>query len=88
MATVSFRMDDATKQKFERLCDDLGMSMSTAINVFAKQSVREQRIPFEIKTDPFYSEENMRTIDASIAQLDQGHGVTKTLEELERMENE
>ncbi len=88
MATVSFRMDDATKKKFERLCDDLGMSMSTAFNVFAKQSVREQKIPFEVKNDPFYSEGNLRAIDASIAQLDQGRGVTKTLEELERMGNE
>ncbi len=88
MATVSFRMDDATKQKFERLCDDLGMGMSTAFNVFAKKAIQEHGIPFEVKTDPFYSEENMRAIDVSIAQLDQGHGVTKTLEELERMENE
>ncbi len=88
MATVSFRMDDATKKKFERLCDDLGMSMSTAVNVFIKKAVREQRIPFEINSDPFYSEENLRVIDASIAQLDQGRGVTKTLEELERMGNE
>lgn len=88
MATVSFRMDDATKKKFERLCDDLGMSMSTAVNVFVKKAVREQRIPFEINSDPFYSEGNLRVIDASIAQLDQGRGVTKTLEELERMENE
>ncbi len=88
MATVSFRMDDATKKKFERLCDDLGMSMSTAVNVFVKKAVREQRIPFEINSDPFYSEGNLRAIDASIAQLDQGRGVTKTLEELERMGNE
>ncbi len=88
MATVSFRMDDTTKKKLERLCDDLGMSMSTAFNVFAKKAVREQRIPFEINSDPFYSEGNVRAIDASIAQLDQGRGVTKTLEELERMENE
>ena len=88
MATVSFRMDDATKKKFERLCDDLGMSMSTAFNVFAKKAVQEYGMPFEVKTDPFYSEGNLRAIDASIAQLDQGRGVTKTLEELERMENE
>ncbi len=53
MATVSFRMDDATKKKFERLCDDLGMSMSTAFNVFAKQAIREQRIPFKITLDLF-----------------------------------
>ncbi len=88
MATVSFRMDDATKKKFERLCDDLGMSMSTAVNVFVKKAVQEHGIPFEVKTDPFYSEGNLRAIDASIAQLDQGRGVTKTLEELERMEND
>ncbi len=88
MATVSFRMDDATKKKFERLCDDLGMSMSTAVNVFIKKAVQEHGMPFEVKTDPFYSETNMRVLEESIARLNQGRGVTKTMEELERMENE
>ncbi len=75
MATVSFRMDDTTKKKLERLCDDLGMSMSTAFNVFAKKAVREQRIPFEINSDPFYSEGNMKYLEQIVREHEEGKAV-------------
>jgi len=45
---VSIRMDKELKQNAEGLFAELGMNMTTAINVFAKQSVREGKIPFEI----------------------------------------
>jgi len=45
---VSIRMDKELKQSAEALFAEFGMNMSTAINVFAKQSVREGKIPFEI----------------------------------------
>ena len=50
MATtnVNIRMDSNLKQQFEAFCSDMGMSMSTAFNIFAKKAVREYRIPFEI----------------------------------------
>jgi len=46
--------------------------MSTAFNVFAKTTVRQQKIPFEIstETDPFYSESNMEVLTESIKQLE------------------
>lgn len=45
---ISVRMDDALKQQFDTLCNELGLNMSTAINIFAKTMVRQQRIPFEV----------------------------------------
>ena len=50
-ASVTIRMDEGLKQDFEEFCTDKGMSMTTAFNIFAKQAVREDRIPFEIKGD-------------------------------------
>ena len=47
-ATFSVRMEDGLKKEFDNLCADFGMSMSTAITVFAKAVVRERNIPFEI----------------------------------------
>jgi len=47
-ATFSVRMDESLKKDFEILCNDFGMNMSTAINIFAKTVVREKRIPFII----------------------------------------
>ncbi len=35
----------------ESFCNDMGMSMTTAFTIFAKKTVREYRIPFEIGGD-------------------------------------
>ena len=47
-ATFSVRMDENLKRQFDQMCSDFGMSVSTAITVFAKTVVRERKIPFEI----------------------------------------
>ena len=49
--TFSIRMDDDLKKEFDKLCEEFGMSMTTAINVFARAVVREKRIPFEVMSD-------------------------------------
>ena len=46
---VTFRVDESLKQEAEVLYKDLGMSLSTAFNVFLRQSIREQRLPFEVR---------------------------------------
>ncbi len=45
---INIRMDSDLKKQFEAFCTDMGMTMTTAFNVFAKKAVREYRIPFEI----------------------------------------
>ncbi len=42
---VNIRMDNDLKEQFEAFCSDVGMTMSTAINIFVKKTVREYRIP-------------------------------------------
>ena len=48
MASMNIRMDDTVKRQAEELFAELGMNMTTAVNIFLKQAVRENRIPFEI----------------------------------------
>ena len=48
-ATLSMRVDDSLKKKFDMICDDFGFTSTAAITVFMKTVVRERRIPFEIK---------------------------------------
>lgn len=45
---INIRIDKNLKQEFEHLCNELGLNMSTAFNIFAKTVVRQQKIPFEI----------------------------------------
>ena len=88
MATITVRLDDELKNSFAKTCDEMGMDMTTAITVFAKKVSREKRIPFEISADPFYSESNMNYLRESMEQFKNGHVITKTMAELEAMENE
>ena len=88
MTTVSVRMDESLKRDFDAVCNELGMSMTTAITILAKKMTREKRLPFEVSMDPFYSASNMAALNHSIEEMRQGRTVSKTLEELEAMEDE
>lgn len=48
---LNVRVDSTLKKEAEELFKRLGLNMSSAINVFLSQSVREQAIPFEIHDD-------------------------------------
>lgn len=86
--TLSVRMDSEVKRQLDALCADVGMSTSTAINLFAKAFIRERRLPFDVvASDQFYSEDNMKRLQRSVRQLDEGKVVTKTMDELEKMAN-
>lgn len=74
MAQVNFRIDDTIKAKAESVCSAMGLTMSTAINIFLTKLANEQRIPFEVAIDPFYSDENMARLRKSIANLNAGKG--------------
>ncbi|WP_407400426.1 type II toxin-antitoxin system RelB/DinJ family antitoxin [Anaerovibrio sp.] len=67
---VNFRLEKELKTKMESICKDMGMSMTTAFTIFAKKVCRERRIPFEVSADPFYSDENISRLKASIAQME------------------
>lgn len=87
MATVSFRMDDTLKKKTETILDELGLNMTTAMTMFAKTIVREQRLPLDLSVDPFYSTANQERLKRSIERYEAGKSepVKKSMEELERM---
>lgn len=51
MAQISLRIDDDVKRGAEQVLNDIGLSMSTAINVFLRKVAREHRIPFELSAD-------------------------------------
>lgn len=85
---VNIRMDEDLKRDFDSVCNELGMSMTTAITIFAKKMSREHRIPFEVSVNPFYSESNLKALSESLDQLNSGKIVIKTMDELEEMADE
>ena len=48
---ISIRMDADSKAQADALFNELGMNLTTAFNIFGRQSLREGGIPFEVKLD-------------------------------------
>ncbi len=74
---ITIRMDRELKHQAEKLFNELGLNMTTAITMFTKTAVREQRIPFELSL-------NKQTLSA-IRDVEEGrnlHGPFETMDEL------
>ncbi len=59
---ISIRMDADLKRQADDLFAELGMNLSTAFNIFVRQSLREGRIPFDISLN----QPNAETIAAML----------------------
>ena len=80
---INIRIDENLKKQFDKFCEDIGMSMTTAFNIFAKKVVKEQKIPFEITADPFYSDANIKRLKKAIKDAEDGKLTTHEIIEVE-----
>ena len=58
-ANLNIRTDKEVKAAAEAIFEELGMNMTTAVNIFLRQTIRENGIPFDVKLTP-----NKTTADA------------------------
>jgi len=79
---VTIRLDREIKEQAEKMFEDFGMNLSTAFNIFARQALRQGKIPFEIY-DPFYSEKNQARLAKSIADAEAGRVTVHELIEVD-----
>ncbi|MEE0206707.1 MAG: type II toxin-antitoxin system RelB/DinJ family antitoxin [Peptococcaceae bacterium] len=82
-ATITARLDENDKARFDAFCSNVGLTTSGAINLFVKAVLRENRIPFEIEQDPFYSQQNIEYLKKSLKELREGKGKPHELIEVE-----
>lgn len=82
-AMLSVRLDSDDKKGFEEFCEQTGMNVSVAINMFIKSVLREQKLPFEVKADPFYSAANMRRLKKAASDIEAGRVTEHELIEVE-----
>ena len=85
---VIFSMDEQLKNDWEVTCRELGFTTKDAFIIFVRKMVREKKLPFSIDYADYFNDVNMRIIDESTRQIEEGKFVVKTMEELEAMENE
>ena len=48
---LNIRIDKAIKDQAEEIFNELGLNMTTAVNIFLRTAIREHGIPFELKLD-------------------------------------
>lgn len=53
--SMNIRVDDATRREAESIFEQLGLTMSDAINMFLKQVVREKAVPLSMELDPMFT---------------------------------
>ncbi len=74
---VNFRMDEDLKKSMEQTCKDMGLTLTAAFTMFATKVTREQRIPFEIVADPFYSRTNIERLESAAADANAGRNMSE-----------
>lgn len=74
---VNFRMDEELKRKMEQTCKEMGLTLTAAFTMFATKVTKEQRIPFDIVADPFYSETNITRLERIIQDANAGRNMTE-----------
>lgn len=78
--TLHIRVEPSVKQRAEATLNDLGLSITEAINVFLNQVILNDGIPFEIKK-PRYNKETIQAIEDT----KNGKNLSKTFDSVNEM---
>ncbi len=87
MAAVStnIKIDSTLKRESQELFESLGLSLSSAINMFLRQSVREQAIPFRVG-NPMPNAETLKAIEDARKGIGLSRGFTSVSELMEDLD--
>lgn len=80
---LNIRIDKNIKETSEKVLDDLGLNMTTAINMFLRQVIRVNGIPFEIKGD-ILNKETIEAIEDSIRLANDNSKGYSSIEDLKK----
>lgn len=79
MANVNIQVDENLKNQADVIFANLGIDCTVATNIFLKQVVRHNGLPFEIRIDPFYSSENQKRLLIAKERMANGGGTPHEL---------
>ena len=72
--SMSIRLDSEVKEKAQQVFNNLGMDMTTAINIFLRQAIQYQGLPFDVRLD-----ENRKLLQV-LTDLDQNRNMSQSFE--------
>lgn len=80
--SMSIRLDSEVKEQAQQVFSNLGMDMTTAINIFLRQAIQYQGLPFDVRLD-----ENRKLLQV-LTDLDQNRNMSQSFESVsDLMEN-
>ncbi|HEW0744879.1 TPA: type II toxin-antitoxin system RelB/DinJ family antitoxin [Streptococcus pneumoniae] len=72
--SMSIRLDSEVKEQVQQVFSNLGMDMTTAINIFLRQAIQYQGLPFDVRLD-----ENRKLLQV-LTDLDQNRNMSQSFE--------
>ena len=72
--SMSIRLDSEVKEQAQQVFNNLGMDMTTAINIFLRQAIQYQGLPFDVRLD-----ENRNLLEV-LTDLDQNRNMSQSFE--------
>ncbi|HGJ0481734.1 TPA: type II toxin-antitoxin system RelB/DinJ family antitoxin [Streptococcus pneumoniae] len=72
--SISIRLDSEVKEQVQQVFSNLGMDITTAINIFLRQAIQYQGLPFDVRLD-----ENRKLLQA-LTDLDQNRNMSQSFE--------
>ena len=72
--SMSIRLDSEVKEQAQQVFNSLGMDMTTAINIFLRQAIQSQGLPFDVRLD-----ENRKLLEV-LTDLDQNRNMSQSFE--------
>lgn len=89
MATksIQIRLDDKLKKKAEKVLEDLGIDMPTAVRMFFVQVVATGGIPFSLSgpKEDRYPQHVIDALDEMAAEAERGEGISRSFDSMEEM---
>ena len=74
--SMSIRLDSEVKEQAQQVFSNLGMDMTTAINIFLRQAIQYQGLPFDVRLD-----ENRKLLEV-LTDLDQNRNMSQSFESI------
>ncbi|CTN84322.1 type II toxin-antitoxin system RelB/DinJ family antitoxin [Streptococcus pneumoniae] len=72
--SISIRLDSEVKEQAQQVFSNLGMDMTTTINIFLRQAIQYQGLPFDVRLD-----ENRKLLQV-LTDLDQNRNMSQSFE--------
>jgi DNA-damage-inducible protein J len=81
---INFRIDEELKAKAEVVLSEMGLTMSSALNIFLQQMVNKRALPFAVEAaDPFFSKINQELLERRLEKYAAGKKIERELIEVD-----